>query len=489
MEGLKFQLNSVLKILHFSGDIRGAKTSCISCALRYNSNSLFFRRSLGFTSVFSESRLFDLTNPYGNFAPFSAASLSSKAEPHDFFMVIWGSYLALNTWALKIFPLFTKLPRLPSLMQTTAELYELTGLHLNGGSFTFSRLVYASDYLQKQFTTLNSFLAFSASLLRSALFDATLGLYAKSFFMRNLALQKNSYKFVRVAFNRSANLLSRTYVDNFFSFAASQYFPRYLVSSLSSSSSACLPNLLSVSGFHPYRKVTSYLLKDLMFGALFFGLSSPKVFKHFELRNGVFYHAKTRILRSKFSRYRLSSLRTPVAVSANRVLLNWKSIAFRKLCRLYAVTEVKSAAAKAVPISLLSKNRSAFYLKSVLRLLHRFNTQDRPSTTFGLQFSLGSYSLRVNRFFNIMRAVPPLRVLTYAKKIGIWPRNLRLRPKKAKPKRVLEINISKNKQSLVPDKNFKMPPSIFSRENYESMNLIWDFPHDDYKFARVNMTK
>ena len=118
----------------------------------------------------------------------------------------------------------------------------------------------------------------------------------------------------------------------------------------------------------------------------------------------------------------------------------------------------------------VSKNRSTYYLKNILRLLNRF-TLPRTST-LGLQFSVDSYSLRVGRFFNVMRGVPPLRVLTYAKKIGIWPRNLRLRPKKIKPKRVLEINVSKNKQSLIPDKNFKMPPSIFSRENYESMNLI-----------------
>lgn len=157
-----------------------------------------------------------------------------------------------------------------------------------------------------------------------------------------------------------------------------------------------------------------------------------------------------------------------------------------KVLRFYRYARYKlfpSAALLHTPLNRLSVLR---YLRELLRRLKStmsFSLRSKPKT------ALNSYNFQVGKFFNGIRGVRPLKLLAHVKRIGLWPRGLRLHPKRARYRKTYEINVARSKKSLVPDKNFKMPPSIFSRENHDSMNLVWDFPRDNYKFARINTRK
>lgn len=111
-------------------------------------------------------------------------------------------------------------------------------------------------------------------------------------------------------------------------------------------------------------------------------------------------------------------------------------------------------------------------LRYLRELLHRLRTMMSFSLRSRSKTALNTYNFQVGKFFNGIRGVRPLKLLAHVKRIGLWPRGLRLHPKRARYRKTYEINIARSKKSLVPDKNFKMPPSIFSRENYDSMNLV-----------------
>jgi len=65
---------------------------------------------------------------------------------------------------------------------------------------------------------------------------------------------------------------------------------------------------------------------------------------------------------------------------------------------------------------------------------------------------------------------------------------LKLHPIRARKKQPAFklITYRHSRAALLKSNKVKMPPSIFSRENYDSMNLVWDFPRQNYRFARVN---
>lgn len=143
----------------------------------------------------------------------------------------------------------------------------------------------------------------------------------------------------------------------------------------------------------------------------------------------------------------------------------------RKAHRLYRWLAARPLRSNLIEIAQMSKTQSLSYLRTVLQTLHVL-TRTRLKVGASAVISPEAYRFRAGKFFNAVRGIRPLKLLTYAKRIGIWPRKLRLRPKKTRVRRVYGIDVAKNKQTLLPDKNFKMPPGIFSRENYDSMNLV-----------------
>ena len=110
----------------------------------------------------------------------------------------------------------------------------------------------------------------------------------------------------------------------------------------------------------------------------------------------------------------------------------------------------------------------------------------RASKSYCLAYN--TYKQDCSKFLVGIRGIRPLKLFAHAKRIGLWPKNLKLWPVRARHKQppFKLITYRHSRAVLLKSNKVKMPPGIFSRENYESMNLIWDFPHQNYKFARVN---
>lgn len=338
------------------------------------------------------------------------------------------------------------------------EAFELLAGYFNAGCQPLIQLIGVSEYLNKKFLALNSFLTLRGGVLHSALFTSSLNLYLKLFLFGNFFLQGYSVNFVLQAFASATQLKNAQYSPNFFSFLTGYKFNLFITQTLIFRSARLASRPLTSTSI--FQVPSCAAARPLVFTP-YAGSPHTTPITIFFKKN--FARVK-RLVCSRFSAPGYSRY------LIERACLALRSMAFRKSRRVHSADQrnrLSQLVLKTVP---LSKSYIVFYLKNMLRVLQRFTA---PSKFLrGGVFSANSYFLKVGKFFNVIRGVPPLKVLTYAKKIGIWPRNLRLFPKKIKYKPVMEINLAKNKQSLVPDKNFKMPPSIFSRENYESMNLI-----------------
>lgn len=96
----------------------------------------------------------------------------------------------------------------------------------------------------------------------------------------------------------------------------------------------------------------------------------------------------------------------------------------------------------------------------------------------GLQLTdrrgLGSFGRNSAIFLAGIRGIRPLKLFAHAKRIGLWPKGLKLKPTRVRRKRepVRLVTYRHSKAAAMKSHKVKMPPSIFSRENYESMNLV-----------------
>lgn len=101
-----------------------------------------------------------------------------------------------------------------------------------------------------------------------------------------------------------------------------------------------------------------------------------------------------------------------------------------------------------------------------------FFRASRANRSFKL--SCQAYLQDSRQFLAGVRGIRPLKLFAHAKRIGLWPKNLKLRPVKARQKQpsFKLVTYRHSRAALLKSNKVKLPPSIFSKENYESMNLV-----------------
>lgn len=309
-------------------------------------------------------------------------------------------------------------------------------------------LIGISHYLRKYIFALNSFSTVKTFSVRAILFSTLVGFYLKTFFLRNFVLKRVATTFV----NRALLTVTTGGLRASLSFIsvvrlANSFTKAFLSRSTGES------RLIALGGSK--MGMVSLLLKgELPLQPLFWDntVVAPLV-SRFQISARLRRKIGGRLLNMPVIR-RLTALRLMLPMRILRFYRYTRYKLFPSVPRLHT------------PLNRWSVLR---YLRELLRRLKStmsLNLRSRPKT------ALNTYNFQVGKFFNGIRGVRPLKLLAHVKRIGLWPRGLRLHPKRARYRKTYEINVARSKKSLVPDKNFKMPPSIFSRENYDSMNLV-----------------